>query len=216
MITLPKGCPITLTLLALNIVFFASQFGTQDMLTNAGILYGPLVVDGQYWRIISSGFLHGSIIHIGFNMFLLYMMGPQLEEGLGKARFALIYFGALIGSSLTVLVFGFTQATLGASGAVLGLAGALFVTMWGRGVSPRQSPVFGLVVINLALPLLIPGISFWGHLGGVLFGGLMAFILVWIPDHRRPQNVNGSIIIGIVAVIAMLVASVVLPAVLFY
>ena len=144
------------------------------------------------------------------------MMGPQLEEGLGKARFALIYFGALIGSSLTVLLFGFTQATLGASGAVLGLAGALFVTMWGRGVSPRQSPVFGLVVINLALPLLIPGISFWGHLGGVLFGGLMAFILVWIPDHRRPQNVNASITIGIVAVIAMLVASVVLPAALYY
>lgn len=216
MITLPKGCPVTLVLLAVNIVFFAAQFGTQDMLTNAGILYGPMVADGQYWRIVSSGFLHGSIIHIGFNMFLLYMMGPQLEQGLGKARFLLIYFGALIGSSLTVLVFGFTQATLGASGAVLGLAGALFIAMWGRGVSPRQSPVFGLVVINLALPLLIPGISFWGHLGGVLSGALMAYILVWIPDHRRPQNIKGSIVIGGSVVVAMLAGSIFLPRILFY
>lgn len=204
--SLPKGCPITLILIATNIVFFAAQFATQDMLTNMGLLYGPFVQEGQYWRILSSGFLHGSIFHIGFNMYLLYMLGPQLEQGLGSLRFSLLYFGSLIGGTLTVLTFGFMQPTLGASGAVLGLAGAMFVTLWGRGVSPRQSPVFGLVALNLALPLLVPGISFWGHFGGVLAGAVLAFVMVWLPEKRRSVGASQNISQGGAIVVLMTAA----------
>lgn len=204
--SLPKGCPVTLTIMAANILFFAGQLASQDMLTNMGLLYGPLVQDGQYWRMISSGFLHGSILHIAFNMYLLYMLGPQLESALGSVRFSLMYFGALIGGTLAVLSFGFMQPTLGASGAVLGLAGAMFITLWARGISPTKSPVFGLVVLNLGLPLLIPGISFWGHFGGVVAGALLAYVMVWLPEHSRSRSGRKNITQGGAVVLVLAVA----------
>jgi membrane associated rhomboid family serine protease len=144
-------------------------------------------------------------------MYLLYMLGPQLEQSLGSMRFSLMYFGSLFGGSLAVLAFGFMQPTLGASGAVLGLAGAMFIAMWGRGVSPRQSPVFWLVIINLGLPLLIPGISFWGHFGGVVAGGALAFVLVWLPDKSRRPNLSQSILQGTAIVILLAVACLFVP-----
>lgn len=204
--SLPKGCPVTLILIAINILFFSAQFATQDMLTNWGLLYGPNVQNGEYWRILSSGFLHSSILHIGFNMYLLFMLGPQLEQGLGSVRFSLMYFGSLVGGALAVLLFGFMQPTLGASGAVLGLAGALFVTLWGRGVSPHKSPVFGLVVLNLALPLLVPGISFWGHFGGVVAGAALAFVMVWLPDKSRKPGASKNVSLGAAIVVLMTAA----------
>ena len=209
--SLPKGCPVTLVLIAINVLLFAGQFATQDSLTNMGLLYGPYVQGGQYWRILTSGFLHGSIVHIGFNMYLLYMLGPQMEQGFGSLRFSLMYFGSLFGGALAVLLFGFTQPTLGASGAVLGLAGAMFVALWGRGVSPRQSPVFGLVILNLALPLLVPGISFWGHFGGVVAGAAVAFILVTLPDKSRTQGSKNSLSQGAALVALMAAACFVVP-----
>jgi len=209
--SLPKGCPVTLILIAANIILFSFQFATQDVATNLGLLYGPYVQAGQYWRILSSGFLHGGIMHIGFNMYLLFMLGPQLERGLGSLRFSLIYFGSLIGGTLAVLSFAFTQPTLGASGAVLGLAGAMFVSLWGRGISPRQSPVLGLVVLNLALPLLVPGISFWGHFGGVVAGAALAFIMVWLPDKNRQAVSINNISHGAALVVIMSVACFVVP-----
>jgi membrane associated rhomboid family serine protease len=117
-----------------------------------------------------------------------------------------MYFGALLGGSLAVLSFGFSQPTLGASGAVLGLAGAMFVVLWGRGISVKDSPVFGLVVINLLLPLLIPGISFWGHFGGVVAGGLMAFLMVWLPEKNRSGKEFQNLSLGIATLILLLVA----------
>jgi len=209
--SLPKDCPVTLTLIAINVLLFAGQFATQDLLTDLGLLYGPYVQGGQYWRILTSGFIHGSILHIGFNMYLLYMLGPQMEQGFGSLRFSLMYFGSLFGGALAVLVFGFMQPTLGASGAVLGLAGAMFISLWGRGVSPQQSPVFGLVVLNLALPLLVPGISFWGHFGGVVAGAAMAFVLVWLPDKGHTTGSTNSLSHGTAMVVVMMAACLAVP-----
>lgn len=209
--SLPKGCPVTLALIAINLALFAGQFATQNLLTNLGLLYGPAVQGGQQWRIVTSGFLHGGLVHIGFNMYLLFMLGPQLERGFGSLRFSMMYFGSLFGGALAVLAFDFAQPTLGASGAVLGLAGAMFVALWGRGVSPRQSPVLGLVVLNLALPLLIPGISFWGHLGGVVAGAAMAFVLVWIPDRTRTQGSTNSLSQGAALTVILAAACFIVP-----
>jgi membrane associated rhomboid family serine protease len=204
--SLPKGCPVTLILIAVNIVFFAGQFATQDTLTQFGLLYGPAVAQGEYWRIVSSAFLHGSILHIGFNMYLLYLLGPQLEQNLGSVRFSMLYFGSLLGGALAVLMFNFDQPTLGASGAVLGLAGAMFIALWGRGVPVKQSPAFGLVVLNLGLPLLVPGISFWGHFGGVAAGALLAFVTVWMPDKGYTKTA-GAILAQGLGIIALLSAA---------
>lgn len=209
--SIPKGSPVTLTLMVVNVLLFAAQMLTNDQLTNAGLLYGPAVLDGQIWRILSSGFLHGGILHIAFNMYLLFMLGPQLEKGFGSLRFSLMYFGSLFGGALAVLAFGFTQPTLGASGAVLGLAGAMFIALWGRGISPQQSPVFGLVVLNLALPLLVPGISFWGHFGGVAAGAALAFVMVWLPDKNNTQGSMNSLSQGAALTVAMAALCLIVP-----
>ena len=122
-----------------------------------------------------------------------------------------MYFGSLFGGALAVMLFDFAQPTLGASGAVLGLASAMFVTLWGRGVNPRQSPVFGLVILNLALPLLVPGISFWGHFGGVLAGAAMGFVLVWLPDRNRKAASVNSISQGAALVVLLAIACFLVP-----
>jgi membrane associated rhomboid family serine protease len=185
---LMREAPMTLTLISLNLLAYAGQMATANGLDVLGLLYGPAVADGQWWRVITSAFLHGSLIHIGFNLFLLYQLGMQLERGLGTRRFLLMYFGSLFGAALAVMLFAWDQPTLGASGAVLGLAGSLGLALHERGVSPQNSPLFVLVMLNLALPLLMPGISFWGHFGGVLAGVLMGYLLIWIPARSRRVN----------------------------
>ncbi|MFK7854028.1 MAG: rhomboid family intramembrane serine protease [Granulosicoccus sp.] len=186
-----KRCPLSLTLIAINVLLFAAQYATQEALTQQGLLYGPYVEQGEIWRILSSGFLHSNLLHLGFNMFLLFLLGPQLEKSFGTLRFSLIYLGALFGGALAVLLFNFNQPTLGASGAVLGLAGGMGIALWARGLNPRHSPFFGLVVLNLALPLLVPGISFWGHFGGVAAGALMGYLIAWLPSRSTAFS-NGS------------------------
>ena len=170
-------------------------------ITNAGLLYGPMVQQGQWWRLLTSGFLHGSVLHVGFNMYLLYMLGPELERGFGRVRVALMYFGSLAGGALAVMLFDWDQPTLGASAAVLGLAGSMGIALHERGMKPQQSPVFGLVVLNLALPLLVPGISFWGHFGGVLAGMLIGYLVIWLPARSQGSSAGNTVSIGAAAVV---------------
>jgi len=192
----------------LNLLAYGGQMLTQDALANAGLLYGPAVAQGQWWRLVSSGFLHGGLIHIGFNMYLLFMMGPQLEKGFGALRFFLIYFGALLGGAATVVLFDWQQPTLGASGAVLGLAGTLGIVYYFNGISLQRSPVFGLVLLNLGLPLLLPGISFWGHFGGVVCGVIMGVVFAWLPRKVKVSE-KLSIGLGVATVILFTVLGVV-------
>jgi membrane associated rhomboid family serine protease len=175
---------VSLTLIGITVAIYLAHFSTQGEVTTLGVLYGPAVQQGQWWRMISAGFLHVGLLHIAFNMYLLFVLGPQLERLFGSLRFLLIYAGALVGGAMTVMLLDWSQATLGASGAVLGLAGAMGVALYERGVPPQKSPVFGLVVLNLALPLLLPGISFWGHFGGIAAGAFMGYLLIWLPARK--------------------------------
>ncbi|MGQ7843223.1 rhomboid family intramembrane serine protease [Granulosicoccus sp. 3-233] len=210
---LPRGCPLSLTLIVINIGLYLAQMSTGNLITNSGLLYGPAVQGGQWWRLFSSGFLHGSLLHVGFNMYLLFMLGPHLERAYGSLRFALMYAGSLVGGALGVMAFAWDQPTLGASGAVLGLAGAMGIALHERGIGLRQSPVFGLVVLNLALPLLVPGISFSGHFGGVLAGILLGYLLVWLPARSHGASTGNTLSIGAAAV-ALLIALTVMAATL--
>lgn len=200
---IPRGCPVSLTLIVINIGLYLAQMSTGNLITNSGLLYGPAVQGGQWWRLISSGFLHGSLLHVGFNMYLLFMLGPHLERAYGSLRFSLMYLGALIGGALGVMLFAWDQPTLGASGAVLGLAGAMGMALHERGIALRQSPVFGLVILNLALPLLVPGISFAGHFGGVVVGMLMGYLLVWLPARSHGASAGNTVSIGAAAVVLL-------------
>ena len=183
--------PAVAALLVVNAIAYLAQQTLPRLVTDGGLLYGPAVAAGQGWRLLTWGFLHANLLHVGFNMFLLFALGPQLERAFGSARFALIYFGSLFAGALAVMLFDWRQATLGAAGAVLGMAAALAIALWLRGADLRRTPTFGLVVLNLAFPLILPGISFWGHAGGVLGGAAMAWLLV-TGARRSPALVRAS------------------------
>lgn len=189
---LERSPVVAALLVVVALAYLAQQAGPSGaFVTEAGLLWGPAVAEGQWWRLASWGFLHANLLHVGFNGFLLFALGPQLERAFGSVRFALIYLGSLFAGALAVIAFDWSQPTLGASGAVLGTAAALALALWLRGADLRQTPTFGLVVVNLALPLVLPGISFWGHAGGAVGGAAMAWLLV-TGARRSPALVRAS------------------------
>jgi membrane associated rhomboid family serine protease len=150
-------------------------------------LFGPLVDAGDYWRLFTSGFLHSGIFHIGFNMYLLWILGQQLESLLGSTRFATIYVTALLCGSFGALVQTTTSVVVGASGAVFGLMGALAVEQFRRGYDPFRGGLGGLILINLVISF-IPGfnIAFGGHIGGLIGGVIAAFAFQGADRLRQP------------------------------
>jgi membrane associated rhomboid family serine protease len=152
-----------------------------------GALYGPAVDAGDWWRLVTNGFLHSSILHIGFNMYLLWLLGQQLEPAMGSRRFAAVYVTALLAGSFGALVQTTTVPVVGASGAVFGLMGATAVELRRRGYDPFSGGLGGLILINLALGF-IPGlhIAFGGHIGGLIGGVLAALAFDQADRVRQP------------------------------
>lgn len=145
----------------------------------------PLAVaQGDWWRLLTTGFLHFGPIHLAFNMWALWALGRDIEIVLGRARFLLLYVVSLLGGATASFLFSQVQVqTAGASGAVFGLMAAAGVLLHRLGRSPR--PVIILLAINLALSVLIPGVSLSGHLGGLVVGAIVAGILVYAPRGRE-------------------------------
>ena len=196
--------PVTTALIVANVVAFVFQLGTNGALTRWGLLLGPAIEIGEWWRIVTGGFLHAGLLHIGFNMYALWIFGPTLEKGVGTVRFALIYLAGLLGGTLAVLLFNYNQSTLGASGAVLGLAGGLAAVLLTRGVNIFQTSLGAIFLINLALPLLVPIISFWGHFGGIAGGFLAGLAVSWLPERagaadRAATAAAAALVIGLFA-----------------
>jgi membrane associated rhomboid family serine protease len=150
-----------------------------------GVLFAPLVAEGEVWRIITGGFLHGSLIHILFNMYFLYFLGTLLEPAIGRLRFAIIYFVSLVGGSLGAIALQPESPVVGASGAVFGLLAASLLASRARGIDPMQSGLGVTLLLNLGITFLIPGISIGGHLGGLLFGGIVGYLMFEVADRRR-------------------------------
>jgi membrane associated rhomboid family serine protease len=140
-------------------------------------LFGPAVADGEWYRIVTSGFLHGGLIHIGFNMYLLWILGGALERYAGTGRMLAIYFSALLWGSALVLVITPNSLTIGASGAVFGLMAAMLLLERQRGIALLGSSVGALLLINLLLTFTISNVSIGGHIGGLLGGAAAGFIL---------------------------------------
>lgn len=194
---LDRRPPLTTALIAVNVVAFIAQNLTGGLITTEGLLWGPGIEQGELWRIVTGGFLHSGLLHLGFNMYALWIFGPNLEKGLGTIRFALIYLAGLLGGSLAVLAFNFDQPTLGASGAVLGLAGGLSAVLWARGINIFRTSLSAILIINLALPLIAPGISFWGHLGGMAAGFVAGGILAWLPNRAGVAESAAKAVAGV-------------------
>ncbi len=146
------------------------------------------VAAGEYWRLVTSGFLHDprNPLHLGFNMYVLYWIGTMLEPVLGTARFLGLYFASLLAGSLGALLLTDPgAATTGASGAVFGLMAAAFVMQRARGINPMQSGIGPVILLNLGITFLIPGISIGGHLGGLAGGALAALAIENLSGKRR-------------------------------
>ena len=140
-------------------------------------LFGRFVDNGEYWRLVTSGFLHYGLLHLGMNMLVLWWLGRLLEPAVGGVRFLLIYAVALLGGSLGALLLDPNAFTAGASGAVFGLGGAVVVAERASRLNRQGSGVLGFLVINIVISLSIPGISLGGHIGGMVLGALAAGVL---------------------------------------
>ena len=183
-----RGNPqvITIGLLAINVlVFIAVRTGSSRILNDLVLV--PVLVDSEPWRLLTSAFTHVQIFHIFSNLFMLYQLGPPLEQMLGRLRFSILYLLSALGGSVAVwLLASPGSATLGASGAVLGLVGALLVVHRARGLDVTW--ILGYVAVTAVLSLVIPNISWQGHLGGFVTGAAVAWLFLQFAKHRRDKS----------------------------
>lgn len=184
---------VTAALIAANVVVFLVDMfsGTVNGLGELGAdwaLFGPSVAAGDWWRPITAGFVHSGLIHIGFNMLLLYQLGTLLEPALGRVRFAALYVMSLLGGSFLVLIMSWDTPTVGASGAVFGLMGAAVVAFRSRGIDPFSTGIPQLLGLNLLITFVAARyISVGGHIGGLiagLVGGWLLFELERVPQGK--------------------------------
>ncbi|WP_194784993.1 rhomboid family intramembrane serine protease [Actinomyces haliotis] len=165
----------------------------------------PGLTASQPWRLLTTAFLHASLMHLALNMWALWVCGTVLEPVLGRWRYCVLYLLSALGGSTAILCLAdpsgdsWWTATVGASGAVFGLFGAMFVIQhrFGR----DTSAILGLLAVNLLISFLGSGISWQGHLGGLVTGALVASLYAWAPRERRTSaGVWGSVGIGVVLV----------------
>ena len=171
----------------------------------------PGFADGAYWQVLTSGFTHVTITHIGFNMLALWVIGPQLELALGRIRFLALYLLSLLtGSAVVLWAAGEFQLTLGASGAIYGLFAALIVVA--RKVGGDMRSLWALIAVNVFITFAVPNISWQGHLGGFIGGGAVALILVYAPKgpRRTTFQICGLAAVAAVVALAMIVRASVL------
>lgn len=193
---------VTYGLIAVNVVMFVLQMTSKD-LERGLVLWAPGVAGGEYYRLVTSAFMHYGVMHILFNMWALYVIGPPLEAWLGRLRFGALYgLSALGGSVLVYLLSPIGAATAGASGAIFGLFGATFVLA--KHLRLDMKWLIAIIVINLVLTFSMPTISWQGHIGGLVTGALIAAVFVYAPRERR-NLVQGGACAAVLVVFAGLI-----------
>jgi membrane associated rhomboid family serine protease len=209
--------PATIALIAINVVIYLIEIGggggglaspSGKMVEDFG-LYGPFVAEGEWYRLVTSGFLHASLFHIGFNMLLLFFLGRLLEPALGTPRFLVLYFASLLAGSLGALILEPNSLGIGASGAIFGLAGATFVIARGRGMEALAGQIGFLIVFNLIFSFSARNVSIGAHLGGLIGGVICALIIVagekgMLGRNRRALEIAAMVAVAAIAVVASL------------
>ena len=201
---------LTYVLIAINAVagigsFYGGNVGNSDNLSEAGELSRSTIASGDFWTLLSSGFLHVNLFHLLSNLLALWILGTMLEPMLGRVRFALVYFVSLLCGSLGVLVFS-GDPSVGASGAVFGLMGAAILVMRDRGLNPMESGLGLWLGLNLIITFTIPRISIGGHIGGLVGGLLAGFVLVELAERRRLQRYLPELACAAIGVAAVAVS----------
>lgn len=196
---------VTITMMAICVAMFVLDWVIPNGFIFQEFAYAPFFTESEPWRMITSAFLHSTnLMHIAFNMYALWILGNALEPAFGRLRFTAVYLiSALAGSVGVLLLSPIDTAVVGASGAVFGLFGALFVVQKKRGGDVRQ--ILVLLVINAALGFIIPNISWQAHLGGLIGGALCALAIVYAPS--APKNKRDLVQWGSMAAVVLLLVA---------
>ena len=194
---------VILTYILIGILIFIYLLGFifgQNNIINKFALYGPYIREyHEYYRLITGAFLHGNIIHLGFNCYALYIVGKQIESFYGKAKFIYIYFFSLLCGSLLIIALS-ENPSVGASGAIFGLMGSLLYFGYYYRVyigSTWKDNILPVILFNLALGFILPNIDFLGHIGG-LIGGILASMAVGLKYKRTNRDTINGIVISII------------------
>jgi len=202
---------VTYTLIGLSVISFLLQMSLgaprDNPWTNA-LIYAPFLGEAEPWRMLTTAFLHstGMLLHIGFNMYALWILGQSLEPALGRWRFISLYLLSAFGGSVMVLLLAsptdvsWVTGVVGASGAVFGLFGAILVVL--RRLGRSAQPIIVILVINGVLGFVIPNIAWEAHLGGLLVGAALGLTYAYAPKERRlPLGVGVTVAVGLVLVL---------------
>lgn len=189
--------PVTFSIIAVAVAVYVLGFLSTEInntLIRNFASANILVDEGEWWRVLTAAFLHGSLIHIGFNMYALYLFGPRLEREVGSPAFAALYFAATAGGGAASTIFGPTFVlSIGASGAIFGLFGAWMFVAYKLRATPAGRAMFNqlgvLLLINLALPIIIPNIDWRAHVGGLITGIAVAWLWSVLAAGRSNARV---------------------------
>jgi membrane associated rhomboid family serine protease len=192
---------ITLTLIGINVALWLLQVMPGSFVTQL-FAYVPQLTAIQPWRMITAGFVHdpSNVLHILLNMYSLYIFGQVLEPMLGRGRFAALYLLSLFGGAVGVLWLASPDSwVVGASGAIFGMMAAYFVVL--RKLGQNSSQMLGLIAINLVFGFFSSGVSWQGHVGGLVTGGIVALVLA----NTRQLSQQAAQRLGLVSVAVILV-----------
>ena len=212
---------VTYVLIGINLLMFVGTMFSGSGISQVDVDLGTVgiaggldgepigVAEGEYWRLVTGAFLHDGFLHIAFNMYILYWLGTMLEPVLGHVRFTALYFASLLAGSFGALVVAPQALTVGASGAVFGLMAAAFVFQRARGIDPWRSGLGPVILLNLALPFVFPGlnISIGGHVGGLIGGAIAAIAIERLGAMRRGDllPVLACAAVGIVSIVGAII-----------
>jgi membrane associated rhomboid family serine protease len=206
------GMLLTKILIGVNVAVYLLMVAWGSTLNNPSgpiyerfVLYGPLVAQGEWWRLITAAFLHANLIHLGLNMLFLWWIGGPVEQALGRGRFALLYLVSGLAGSAGALVLDPAVPTVGASGALFGILGAAFVFERQR-VYVLGGSALGIIVLNLVFSFTISGISIGGHLGGLAGGALAGLALSRFGTAHAAYGRPG--LLGVAGVVAVGILSI--------
>ena len=179
---------VAYVLIAINVLmYFGQSASSENSVYRDFVLYGPLVADGEWWRLLTAGFLHGGMFHLLLNMYALFFLGRMLEPALGHVRFTALYFASLLAGSFGAILLSPDTPVVGASTAIFGLMGAAVVMARNRGIDLMASGLGPVLLINLAITFF-PGfnISIGGHLGGLIGGAIATLAIEALSKRRSP------------------------------
>jgi membrane associated rhomboid family serine protease len=212
----PSAPVVTQILIAINVIAFLAEVGTGTGIGGVsaghvgtlylkGVLYGPFITQShEYYRLVTAAFLHDGILHIAFNMWFLFIIGSMLEPAIGRVNYVAVYAASLLTGSFGALLFSPSLPSLGASGALFGLLGALMVVSHYRGISIWKNGLALTLIINIVFSLTIADVSIGAHIGGFVGGVICGWLIVELGERRNLRTVAlaGCAVVGVIGVAA--------------